>query len=78
MRVLRFLHARRMLLCLGSLVCLALASGCSDQNPVDAVGPEAAQARGKAQQEARERQFGKAGTQVTKPKTQTPAPPPEK
>ena len=61
MQVLRILHATRLGLSLGLVSLLASASGCSDPDPVAAMGPEAAAAKGKAQQEAREKAFGKGG-----------------
>jgi hypothetical protein len=67
MRLLRFLHARRIVLSLGLLGLLGLASGCSDPDPVAAVGKEGAEAKGKAQMEAREKQFGKGGVPSGKP-----------
>lgn len=73
MRVLRFLHAMRMVLCLGLLALMALASGCSDSNPVAAVGDEAAKEKGEAQQKARQAAYGKAGVQVGRPKATPPA-----
>ncbi len=68
MRMLRFLHARRLALCLGMLGSLAFASGCGDQNPVTAVGTVEAKARGEAQQKAREAAYGKGGVPIGKPK----------
>ncbi len=62
MHLLRILHATRLFLCLALLALAALASGCSESNPVESMGTEAAQAKGKAQQEAREKAFGKGGT----------------
>jgi hypothetical protein len=68
MRVLQFLHGRRMVLCLSLLGLLALAGGCGDQNPVTAVSPEAGKEHGEAQRKAREAAYGKAGVPVGKPK----------
>jgi hypothetical protein len=67
MQVLRILHARGLALSLGLVALLASANGCSDPNPVTAMGPEAAAAKGKAQQEARENAFGKGGAPTGKP-----------
>ena len=69
MQVLRILQARRLVLSLGLVTLLASANGCSDPDPVTAMGPEAAQAKGKAQQEAREKAFGKGGAPTGKPTT---------
>jgi hypothetical protein len=67
MRLLRYLHARRIVFSLGLLGLLGLASGCSDPDPVAALGKEGAEAKGKAQMEAREKQFGKGGVPSGKP-----------
>lgn len=69
MQVLRIFHATRLVLSLGLVGLLAMASGCSDPNPVTAMGPEAAATKGKAQQEAREKAFGKGGAPTGKPIT---------
>ena len=67
MRLLRLLHARRIVFSLGLLGLLGLASGCSDPDPVAALGKEGAEAKGKAQQEARQKQFGPSGAPTGKP-----------
>jgi len=61
MRVLRFLHAKRIVLCLGLLALMALASGCSDSNPVTSISPEEGKEKGLALQKAREEAYGKGG-----------------
>jgi hypothetical protein len=66
MHVLRFLHATRVFLCLGLL---ALAAGCGDSNPVESMGKDEAQAKGKNQMDARKKAFGGSGY------TSKPAPP---
>jgi hypothetical protein len=48
MRVLRFLHGKRMVLTLVLTGLLASASGCSDPNPATSVAPEEAKAKGEA------------------------------
>jgi hypothetical protein len=75
MHVLRFFHARRMVLCLGLLVLAVWANGCSDADPVASMGPEAAQQKGKAMVEARERAFGKGGAPTGKPTMPPPTAP---
>jgi hypothetical protein len=67
MRLLLLLHARRLVFSLGLLGLLGLASGCSDPDPVAALGKEGAEAKGKAQQEARQKQFGPSGAPTGKP-----------
>jgi hypothetical protein len=66
MHVLRFLHATRVFFCLGLLSLAALATGCSESNPVESMGKDEAQAKGKAQMEARKKAFGNGGY-TTKP-----------
>jgi hypothetical protein len=61
----QFSHGRRSVLCLGVMGFLGLVSGCSDSNPVDAVSPEEGKKKGQAQQEAREKQYGKGGIPKT-------------
>ena len=73
MRVPRFLHSRRMVLCLSLLGLLAVASGCGDQNPVTAVGPEVGKEKGEAQRKAREAAYGPTGVQKGKPAPTAPA-----
>jgi hypothetical protein len=73
MHALRFLHATRTVSCLGLLGLAALANGCSEENPVTAMGPEQAQQKGKALMEAREKQFGPGGSQKGRPTTPPPA-----
>ncbi len=57
----RIPRGQRLVLCLSLLGFLGLMSGCSESNPVDAIGPEAAKEKGLAQQKARENAFGKGG-----------------
>jgi hypothetical protein len=66
MHVLRFLHAMRVFLCLGLLGLAGAATGCSESNPVESMGKDEAQAKGKAQMEARKKAFGDSGY-TTKP-----------
>jgi hypothetical protein len=61
MRILRFLHPRRLVVFLALLGLLVLASGCGDQNPATSIGPEEGKAKGEAQQKAREAAYGKGG-----------------
>jgi len=61
MRMLRFLHARRVAVCLGLLGLLVLASGCGDQNNPATIDPEVGKAKGEALQKAREAAYGKGG-----------------
>ncbi len=73
MRVLRFLDAKRMIPCLGLLASMAMASGCTDQSPVAAVGAETAKQKGESLQKAREAAYGKGGAPVGRPKAAAPA-----
>lgn len=61
MRMLRFLHAMRVVVCLGVLALMGLASGCSDENPVTSISPEEGKKKGEAGQKAREDAYGKGG-----------------
>jgi hypothetical protein len=54
-------RGRRLVLCLGLLGFLGWMSGCTESNPVDAVGPEVGKQKGEAQQKAREQAYGKGG-----------------
>jgi hypothetical protein len=73
MRVLRFLHARRVAFSLSLLGLLALASGCGDSNPVASLDSGEAKAKGEAQQKLREAQYGRGGVQKGRPATPPPA-----
>jgi hypothetical protein len=64
MRVLRFLHARRMAFCLSLLGLLGLASGCGEETPAN-INPEVGQAKGNALKNAREQAYGKGGMPAT-------------
>jgi hypothetical protein len=67
MHIVRFLRARRLVLCVSLLGFLALASGCGDSDPATSVGPDEAKNRGEAQQKAREAQYGPGGVPKGKP-----------
>ncbi len=68
MRVLRFLHSRQMILSLSLASFLTLAGGCSEENPVAAVGEAKGKEIGAKQAQARQEAFGnKTGAPVGKP-----------
>jgi hypothetical protein len=58
-----------MVFCLSLLGLLVLASGCGDQDPVAAIGTEAAKEKGEAQRKAREAAYGPGGVQKGRPVT---------
>lgn len=61
MHILRFVRAKRLIVCPGLLGLLLLASGCSDPNPVTSVDPEVGKAKGEALRQAREKAYGQGG-----------------
>ncbi len=67
MRVLRILHSRRTVLSVGMISLLALASGCSDDNPVATVGETKGKEIGESRRTAREKAFGPGGVPSGKP-----------
>lgn len=68
MRILRSFHARRMVVCLGLLGSLGLASGCSESNPATSISEDDAKAKTEAQRQAMQNAFGKTGSPTgTKP-----------
>ena len=71
MHMLRFFHARRMALGLTLLGSLAVASGCSDSNPVSTdanTGPPQGAMTGDRMKEARLKGLGATGDPSTKKK----------
>ena len=68
MQILRFFHARRMILCLGLLGSLALANGCSDPNPATSVSEDEAKAKTQAQRDALKNAYGPGGPTGARPK----------
>jgi len=59
MRIVRALHANRMLLCLGLLGLIGLASGCDDDKNKQPAAPPTTQAQQDAERAAREAAYGK-------------------
>ena len=69
MHMLRFFHARRMALGLTLLGSLAVASGCSESNPVSSdpnMGPPPGAMTGDRMKEARLKGLGTAGDPISK------------
>jgi hypothetical protein len=61
MQLLRVFHAKRVVVCLGLLGSLALASGCGESNPATSVSDDEAKAKTQAQRDAMQNAFGKNG-----------------
>ena len=57
----RIPRGRELVLGLSLIGFLGLTSGCGDENPVEAVGPAVAKAKGEGVKRAREQAYGKGG-----------------
>jgi hypothetical protein len=68
MQLLRVFHAKRVVVCLGLLGSLALASGCGESNPATSVSDDEAKAKTQAQRDALKNAYGPGGPTGARPK----------